>query len=71
MVLGLFLNAYAVYDYVCAFTTTCALALFLLIPQKIFNTLRGYSWKYDGELVDEYLIKGKQEDFRKRKVDDR
>ena len=42
------------------------LVLFLSVPSKLFDYLRGFGFKYDGNLVDEFLIMGKQEDFKNR-----
>ncbi len=65
-VFGLFLNAYAMYNYLNILTLLACVLLFLCVPNSLFCYLKNFSWSYDGELASDFLILGKQEEFKNK-----
>lgn len=59
--LGLFLNAYAYYSIVNIAFVLIICILFLFLPQKVFDKIKGFSYSYDGNLVNEFIVAGQKE----------
>lgn len=68
-VFGLFLNAYAQYNYINLLAIFVCVLLFLCVPNSLFNYLRGLSFSYDGQLASDFMILGKQEDFKNKLIE--
>lgn len=67
VVFGLFFNAYAYYDYVNIIAMSVVGIVFILLPQKILDKIKGYSYSYDANLTNEFIIMG-QKELLKQKI---
>ena len=61
VVFGLFLNAYAYYTYLNIISVALAGIIYMFLPEKFFEKIRGYSYSYEGSLANEYIISGQRE----------
>ena len=61
IVLGLFFEVYVYYDILSFISVLTSCLLFLCLPQKIFDEIKGYSYTYDGKLINEFIVSGQKE----------
>ena len=56
LVFGYFLNAYAVYTWLNFIPIVIAGVVYVLIPNKLIEKIKGYSYSYEGSLAKDYLV---------------
>lgn len=66
LLFGFFFNVYAVYDFYCLIPLVVAVLCFLFIPNKFFQKIRNFSFRYDGSLISDYMIFEERENVKKR-----
>jgi len=59
LVFGLFLNVYAVYNIFNVIALGLASLIFLFTPNNVFSFISGFSYSYDGSLINNYIIAGR------------
>jgi len=60
-VFGYFLNSYAYYSYLNILTLIFGGVIYLCLPEKLFNYIRGFSYSYDGNLANEFIVYGQKQ----------
>lgn len=59
--MGMFLNAYAYYSYQSLIVLLVVAIIYMSIPTKFFAYLKGFSFRYDGSLTDDFLVSGRKD----------
>lgn len=66
IVFGYFLNAYAIYNIWNILTLVVASIIYLVIPNKLTQKIKSYSYSYEGNLIDEYLVGFQMQQYKQR-----
>lgn len=66
VVFGMFLNVYPYYNIFTLLPTLIVCAIYLCLPSKLFNFVRGFSYSYEGSLANEYIISGQKSETKQR-----
>lgn len=66
IVFGYFLNAYAIYNHWNILPILVSAIVYMILPNKIIGKMKGFSYCYEGSLIDEYLINIQNEQYRQR-----
>ncbi len=60
IIFGLFLNTYAYYTYLNLISYVFIMLIYLLIPVKVLEKIKGYTFSYEGSLAEEYIVVGQK-----------